>query len=397
MTSSRKNKTLLLDAEAISALELVKSGLLYPVEGLMNKKQSQEVLETGLINKQSFPFPFILAPAGKKNENIIKSLKKNESITLLDQNKKEFALLTVDEIFEIDSITRIQQIYGTDDLSHPGVMDTFKRLGSWAVSGDYTPFQPLQNNTISLIAKAKKDINAQHTSALFMSANPLHRAHERLIRQTLDKTDLLVIFLQKPYKEKTLSYEIREEALKYFVNNFLPKNRVVIVPLEHSYLFTGFNEIIIDTIVAKNHNCDRIIIGRNHPGLGMFYDQNLNKSIIDKIVGIDIDIVIPGEYVYCDKCTTLVSKNSCPHGQHHHMFYNSDSILELLQLGLLPPAVLMRKEISAFLLAKLFPNRFKNLEKLYSNTFPVQGLLKEHTEQDFYLELMKLYQTTSLT
>ena len=75
----------------------------------------------------------------------------------------------------------------------------------------------------------------------------------------------------------------------------------------------------------------------------------------------------------------------------------SDSILELLELGFLPPAALIRKEISAFLLSKLFPNRFKNLEKLYYDLLPVEGLLEEHTEKDFYLELMKLYQTTSLT
>jgi sulfate adenylyltransferase len=57
----------------------------------------------------------------------------------------------------------------------------------------------------------------------------------------------------------------------------------------------------------------------------------------------------------------------------------------------------MRKEISAFILAKMFPNRIKNLGKLYYDTFPVEGLLKEHNEKDFYLELMKLYQTSSLT
>jgi sulfate adenylyltransferase len=129
----------------------------------------------------------------------------------------------------------------------------------------------------------------------------------------------------------------------------------------------------------------------------MFYDCNSNKSIIDRVTGIDIEITVASEYVYCDECKSLVSKNTCPHGQHHQISYHADSILELLEAGLLPPAVLMRKEISAFILSKLIPNRFKNLEKLYYDTFPVQGLLEEHTERDFYLELMKLYQTTSLT
>ena len=397
MTSSRKNKTLYIDREAASALSLVKDKLLFPVTGLMGKEESEEVLKTSLINGMTFPFPFILSPSGKRNEKVLQSLQKGEEVTILCEDE-EFATLVMDEVFEIDKNERVKQIYGTDDLSHPGVFSTLKRLGSYAISGEYELVKPVVNENIKMIQDAKNMINAKHTSSLFMAANPLHRGHERLIRQTLDSTDLLVIFLLKPYDSKNLSYEIRKEALDFFITNFLPKNRVVIVPLENSYVFAGFNEIIIDAIVAKNHGCDRLTIGRNHAGLGMFYDDsNSNKSIIDRVTGIDLDISIASEFVYCDKCTTLVSKNSCPHGQHHQISYHSDSILELLEMGLLPPAVLMRKEISAFILSKILPNRFKNVEKIYYDTFPVTGLLEERTEKDFYLELMKLYQTTSLT
>lgn len=396
MTLSRKNRTIYIDKEAASVLELVKDRLLYPLTGIMGKEETEEVKKTGLINSASFPFPFILAPAGKRNKEILKSLTPNEQITLICEGE-EFATLTVDETFEIDINERVRHIYGTDDLTHPGVKATRKRLGTWAVSGEYTLLKPSSNSSVKIIQDAKNLINAKHTSALFMAANPLHRAHERLIRQSLDATDLLVIFLLKPYNTNNLSYEIREQALEFFINNYLPKNRVVIVPLENSYIFAGFNEIILDTIVAKNHGCDRLTVGRNHAGLGMFYDSNSNKSIIDRVTGIDIEIKIASEFVYCNQCTTLVSKNSCPHGQHHQISYHADSILELLELGLLPPAVLVRKEISAFVLCKMHPNRFKNLEKLYYDTFPVEGLLKEHTEKDFYIELMKLYQTTSLT
>lgn len=396
MTLSRKNRTVYIDSEAGSALELVKNRLLYPLTGLMGAKESKKVLETSLIDGKTFPFPFILAPAGKKNENTIQNLQKGEVITILCEGE-EFATLTVGEVFKIDSSERVKHIYGTDDLTHPGVISTIKRLGSWAISGEYELTNPSRNKNVETIQNAKDVVNAKHTSSIFMAANPLHRGHERLIRQALDNTDLLVIFLLKPYNNANLSYEIRKEALEFFVLNFLPKNRVIIVPIENSYIFAGFNEIIIDSIVAKNHGCDRLTIGRNHAGLGMFYDCNSNKSIIDKVTGIDIDIKIASEYVYCDKCTTLVSKNTCPHGQHHQISYHADSLLELLELGMLPPAVLMRKEISAFILSKIHPNRFKNLERLYYDILPVAGILEEHTEKDFYLDLMRLYQTTSLT
>ncbi len=396
MTSSRKNKALFIDKEAASALELVCESLLAPVTKLMNKKESQEVLKTGLIDGQSFPFPFVLAPSGKKNEEVIQSLQPNEEINIICDGEK-FATLIVEEIYKIDPKERVKQIYGTDDLTHPGVMATIKRIGNWALSGEYSILKKTKDKNKITIQQAKERIEAKHTSSLMMGVNPLHRAHERLIRQTLENTDLLIIFLLKPYDSANLSYEIRKEALEYFINNFLPKNRVIIIPLENSYIFAGYNEIIIDAIVAKNYGCDRLTIGRNHAGLGMFYDCNSNKSIIDKVTGIDIEITVASEYVYCDECKTLVSKNTCPHGQHHQISYHADSILALLEAGLLPPAVLIRKEISSFLLSKLFPNRFKNLEKLYYDTFSVKGLLEEHNEKDFYLELMKLYQTTSLT
>ena len=396
MTSSRKNRTIYIDKEAAGALELVDDKLLVPVTGLMSEKESKEVLKTGMIGDKSFPFPFILAPSGRKNEATIPKLEVGEEVTIVCEGE-EFATLIVDETFAIDPKERVKHIYGTDDVTHPGVKSTLKRLGSWAICGKYTILNKKPNQNKITIENAKKLVDAKHTTSLVMGANPLHRAHERLIRQTLDSTDLLVIFLLKPYNDKNLHYDIRKESLEYFINNYLPKNRVVIIPLENSYIFAGYNEIIIDAIVANNYGCDRLKIGRNHAGLGMFYDSNANKSIVDRVIGIDIEIKISSEFVYCDECKTLVSTHTCPHGQHHQISYHSDSILQLLEAGILPPAVLMRKEISSFILSKLYPKRFENLEKLYYDTFATQGLLEEHTERDFYIELMKLYQTTSLT
>lgn len=397
MTSLRKNKSILIDSEAISALELLDNGLLKPATKLMNSAESAQVIESGLINGQSFPFPFILAPSGKMNNEVLKSIETGEELIILNDKEELFATLIVEEVFEINPLERIHQIYGTTDLGHPGVKATLNRLGKFAVSGELKVKDKKICFCKEQIDEAKKTVDAKHTTALMMAANPLHRAHERLIRQTLDSTDLLVIFLLKPYTESNLAYEIRKDTLDFFINNFLTKNKVVVVPLENSYIFAGYNEIIIDAIVAKNYGIDRLTIGRNHAGLGMFYDSNSNKSIIDQVIGINIEITVASEFVYCDKCTTLVSKSTCPHGQHHQISYHADSILELLELGILPPTMLIRKEISAFILEQLFPDRFKNLEKLYYDLLPVSGLLEEHTQKDFYIKLMKLYQTTSLT
>ncbi len=396
MESSSKNRSLYIDKEAISSLALAKEGLLAPVYELMGQKEAKEVDEKKEINGVSFPFSFLLAPSGKKNQDILKSAKKGETLDLVNEHKK-YGEIKVDEVFEIDPIARVQNIFGSKDMNHPGIVDTLKRLGSYAVAGKYTIAFPQIRDTKVIIKEVAKQNDAKEISAVMIAAKPLHRGHERMIRQTLDRSDLVVVFLLKPYKKDILSYEVRHKTLKYLVDNFLPSNKVVIVPLENTYLFAGNNEMILDAIVAQNFGCTRLVTGLNHIGLGIFYEKDKVHSIFDTIKGIDIEIDLLHEFVYCNECRTLVSTKTCPHGHHHHINYHSDTIMELLKAGIMPPAVLMRKEISAILLKEMFPGRFKNLGKIFYDIFPAQGLLEDRNEEEFYLELMNLYQTTSLT
>ena len=396
MASSRKNRTLFIDEEAVSALALLKAGLLFPVTKLMGKAQMEEVAKTKLVNGISFPFPFILSPNGNVNEQVLITAERGEVLDLICNNEK-VGDICVDEVFEINPEERILSIYGTSDESHPGIASSYKRIGKYALSGDFNIDHEELLQSKQQVLEAKNSLDARRTTAIMMAANPLHRGHERLIRQTLEKTDFLVIFLLKPYTQADLKYELREEVLNYFIHYFLPKNRVRVVPLESSYIFGGYNEIILDAIVAKNYGCDILKIGHNHAGVNLYYNHELDQSVLNQMQGINIQIDVASEYVYCNECTTLVSTHTCPHGQHHHISFASDSILQLLKLGMMPPAVLVRKELSSIILAKMFPNRFENIERLYNNLMPHSGLLESHSERDFYVELVRLHQTTSLT
>jgi sulfate adenylyltransferase len=208
---------------------------------------------------------------------------------------------------------------------------------------------------------------------------------------------MLVIFLRKPFTTEGLRYDIRYNALALFVENFLPRNKVIIIPFENSYMFSGHNELITDAIVAKNFGCDQLVVGKNHGGLGLYYDKNKLNSVFDHSQNINIHIKTLDEYVYCDTCKTLVSTSTCPHGQHHHVHYHSESIMKLIQSGLIPPSILVRKEVSANILVALFPERFENLQEMHYSLMPGSGLLEQESEEQFYLKLIALYQTSSLT
>jgi sulfate adenylyltransferase len=396
MGSPKRNNELHIDNEALTTLAMAKEGILSPVDKLMNRQEAEEVDRTSRYKGCFFPFSFILAPAGNRNENVLKQAKKGDLLYIVVDGENRGEII-VEDIFEIDRNQRIEKIFGTTDPTHPGVKDTRNRLGKYAVSGEYkidcSSIRTVKNAIETMIERTR----AKKISAIMVSAKPLHRGHERFIRMTLEQSDLLVLFLLKPYKKDTYAYDLRLKTLKYFVDNFLPRNKVLIVPFENTYIFAGFNNIILDAIAARNFGCTDLAVGQNHAGIGLYYDKTGTKSIVDQYPDLNIQISVSNEFVYCNECKTLVSTKTCPHGSHHHISYNSEFILELLNAGVLPPAVLVRKEISAILLSDLYPNRFNKIIQKFNNFFPSEGLLEEMTEEKFYLEIMKLHQTVSLT
>jgi len=396
MASSKRNSQLYIDAEALSTMALVQEGLISPVTSLMSKKEAIEVRKSKIYKDVAFPFPFLLTPGGEKNEEVLKSLKQGDEVELVHEGLV-VGELTVDETFAIDPIERLKCIYGTSDISHPGVKTTMKRLGKIAVTGEYRVEYPLISSSKDMIQSKIQESGAKDITALMLLANPLNRAHERMIRQALDQSDLVILFLIKPFTDNSLRYDIRYDALLTFIENFLPSNKVLIVPLEKSYIFAGYNELILDALVAKNYGCNRLVIGTNHAGLGLYYDQDRLNSIFDETKDVEIEVTTMEQYVYCNKCRTLVSTTTCPHGQHHHIHYHSPSILKLIEAGMMPPSVLVRREVSASILSTLYPDRFENLQEIYDALMPNDGLIEKHSEEDFYIKLMGLYQTTSLT
>ena len=395
MVSSKKNKQLHIDAEALSTLALVQEGLLAPITKLMNEKEAKEVRETKMYKGVSFPFDFILTPSGKTNESVLRSLQKGDIVDLVTDGRIMGELI-VDETFYINLDDRLRCIFGTADKSHPGVQSTVKRLGNIAVAGEYKVEYPLISGSKRAVREKIKATGSKNISALMLTANPFNRVHEHTIRQAIDQSDLVVLFLLKPFHNNALRYDIRHDAVQIVIDNFLPANKVIIVPLENSYIFSGYNELVLDALVAKNYGCTRLLIGKNHAGLGLHYDDDQENSIFDVSEDIQIEISTIPPHVYCNKCHALVSTNTCPHGQHHHVRYHSASILDLIKEGLLPPSILVRREVSASIISALFPNRFERLQALYDTLMPNDGLIEEHSEEDFYIKLMGLYQTSSL-
>ena len=256
----------------------------------------------------------------------------------------------------------------------------------------------LKNGLVEQIARIKKvasSLAAPKISAFFTCADPIHRVHERLIRHMIDKADFVVIFLTGTSSADALPYELRKKTLSYLLQNFLVAQRAMMIDLGSLAIFD--DKPALQCAIAKNLGINKIIFGQNHANMELFFEGGGVHSVLDEYQKRgEIEILLMPEYVYCEKCKVLVSTKNCPHGAHHHVHYRTQNLKALLRAGILPPAIFMRKEISAMILSELFPARFSDLQKLYDELFPNSGILQSHGESEFYEQLMQLYQTSAL-
>ncbi|QCD52206.1 sulfate adenylyltransferase [Campylobacter sp. RM16192] len=392
--SSRKNNTILINHEAYGALELIQNQIFSKFNRLMDEKEANEVYETGFLNGEPMPYSFIFAPFGKRNQECLRSACGGDKIELIKDNKVVGNII-VDTIFKFDQKNKANNIFHANEM----IQTEVNQSGELAVSGEIEIYSSTFSDVKKEINRIKEESNAQKITAIMLTAEPFNRAHERLIRMTIDKADLVLLFLLKSYSSDwQLKFDLKKRVMEYFAQNYLPRNRLVIVPFENSNLFSAHMNPTLECIAANSLGADKLVVGQNHAGIGMFYDHNVVHTVLERYKEIlKLEIVILPELVYCNECRTIVSTKTCPHGQHHHIKYHASTLKSLLNEGILPPAILMRRDISSMILSELFPNRFKNLQKLYDDLFPSNGLLEKHTEREFYEELMQLYQTMSLT
>ena len=393
-TSKDIQNVLEISHDEYGTLELIASGALGEFKSLMNEKQESEVAQSGEFRGEIMPYAFTFAPNNEDAQHLLKSLKTKAQDTLsLSLDGQIVGKIKAKSIFSLKKANL--SIFSAKNICFINEND---QSGALAVSGEIELFNSKLAKLKKQVSELKEARNYRKVTAIMLTADPLHRLHERLIRMTIDKADLLIIFLVRTYSsEGRLSFELRYECLKYFCDNYLPQGRVVIVPFTNTTLFSDHINPVLEAIAAKNFGANKLVIGQNHTGIGLFYDNNQANTLLDMYSArLGLELIIMPQMFYCEVCHTLTSTKTCPHGEHHHIKYSSSTLKELLFAGLMPPAILMRKKISAIILDALFPNRFKSLQRIYDDLFANRGIVEKHDQRDFYEQLMRLYQTSSL-
>lgn len=336
-------------------LELLAVGAYSPLSGFMTREEYDSVIE-GMSLPSGLPWSIpIYLPV---EEEVLPALEKAGRGILVDERGIIVGIVEVKDLFRLDRERESLSVYGTDGPAHPGVA-AIHRFPSWAVGGDVKvdlEALPAEFPELRLSPEETRRVFAERgwsRVAAFQTRNPIHRAHEYLIRVALELCDGVLIHpVVGETKKDDIPAEVRVACYRALVGKYLPEGRVLLSVLPLSMRYAGPKEAIHHAIIRRNYGCSHFIVGRDHAGVGNYYGTYAAQEIFDEI---DLSLlgVTPLRFehaFYCRVCDGMASFKTCPHSPEDRVILSGTKVREMLSQGITPPETFTRREVAEILI-----------------------------------------------
>ncbi len=334
-------------------VENIADGIFSPLEGFLGQKDYESVISKGrLANGLAWTIPIVL----DVDEFTAAKMKKTGKVLLQNHQGLGIAILHVKETFTFDKEKTAKGVYGTTDSSHPGVAKTMS-MQDYLVGGkiDYIArpketeirkyrLTPLQ--TREAFAKA-----GWKTIVAFQTRNPPHVAHEMLQKTSITTRD--GVFVNPVIGKKKSGDFVDEVIVKCYetmIKHYYPENRCKLGTLHTEMKYAGPKEAIHHAIMRQNYGCSHIIIGRDHAGVGTFYDPFAAQKIFDDYPELEISPVFFPAFFYCRKCLTYTNPKACPHDDDAKEQISGTKLRQMIDDGKSPSEFILRPEVSKVIL-----------------------------------------------
>ncbi len=345
-------------AREASDIYMLSSGAMSPLRGFVGESDYTSILERGrLANGRPFSIPVVL----RSGLESVRRLRSGQQVGLWVEGRPA-GVLEVEEIFDAPHRPEALAVYGTEEVKHPGVQALFNS-GRWAVSGSViglgrpaSPF-PAYDLTPSEV-RARKQALGWRTMVGFQTRNPVHRAHEYLQKVALETIDGLLLHpLVGETKADDIPAEVRMRCYEALLTSYFPRDRVLLAVNPAWMRYAGPREAVFHAIVRRNYGCTHFIVGRDHAGVGNYYDTYAAHRIFDDLSADDLGIeVLRFEHTfYCAACQGMASPRTCPHPSSEHRALSGTRVRELLADGGTLPAEFSRPEVASVLRSAAAP------------------------------------------
>jgi len=350
--SNMRSGTLRISAQARLDVVNIREGVFSPLEGFMTEVDYRTVIDhMHTISGAPWTLPITL----EIPEERVPDLRKNNEIELCDGDGILMATMDVEDVFRVNHDNDMSKIFGTNDPAHPGVTSQLMR-SVWRIGGKVrtapTSHGDLQKYSLTP-TQVKRLIreNGWVTVSAFHSRNPVHRGHEYLHRLAMEMTDGLFLQPISGWKKRgDISLEGIIRAYELMVEEFYPRERVLLGSLDTAVWYAGPREAVFHAIVRRNYGCTHFIVGRDHAGVSSYYGEYEAQQLAREFVDLGIEILCFSGPSYCGLCDAVVTKRTCGHGEADRSDVSGTEVRAFLSKGQRPPERIMRPEVADVLL-----------------------------------------------
>ena len=340
----------LTPAEAAD-LRALATGAYSPLTGFMNAKEHHSCTESlRLPDGTLWPIPVCLGTA--EGGRVA-----GDRLGLRGEDGGLLGVLEVEEVFERDRLAEAELVYRTTDPAHPGVARVLESP-RWAVSGPVRAVVSPLDGPVGGCALTPAETRAAFAERGWMSVvgfqtrNPVHRAHEYLIKCALENCDGALLHpLVGPTKEGDVPAEVRMRAY-HAILEYFPADRVLLAALVAPMRYAGPREAVLHALVRKNYGCTHFIVGRDHAGVGSYYGTFEAQELISSLPPEELGVV-PLRFdnaFYCRSCGGMATGKTCPHSPEEHLTLSGTQVRAKLAAGELPPPEFSRPEVARILI-----------------------------------------------
>ncbi len=337
-------------------------GFFTPLDGFMGKQDVATVChKMALSDGTLWSVPIVFDIAGEEIRE--KSIKEGGTI-LLDYEGNALAILEVEDIFDYDRTEMAQAVLGTTDARHPGVR-MLDEMKDTFIGGKVTLVNtPRFNPPFDRFWYTPKELRKQYLEkgwqriVAHQTRNVPHSGHEWLMKGAwfaangelpVEKlpTAILVSCIIGPkrvgdYIDEAIALgQQRLHEAGYFRDDV---HMVSIALWDMRY--AGPKEAIFHAILRENLGCTHHMFGRDHAGVGSYYDPYDAHRIFDQIPegSLNIKPVRVLEWWYCPVCGEVTYSGLCGHSQQKQDF-SGTVIRSIIQDKVKPTKLIFRPEV----------------------------------------------------
>ena len=354
--------SIVVSSQAAANAVMLASGYFNPLKGFMGLAESLSVADKMQTKDGLFwPVPIVSVV---QDASPIKGAKR---IALRDPNVAGNPVLAIQDVEAVEEVSEDQmkhiaeKVYGTLDEKHPGVA-AWMEAGRTMISGpiqvlNFSYFEKDFPETFRTAVQIREMIekNGWKKVVAFQTRNPMHRAHEELVRmalQALNADGAIIHMLLGKLKKGDIPADVRDACIRKMVELFFPPNTVEITGYGFDMLYAGPREALLHAIFRQNMGATHLIVGRDHAGVGDYYGPFDAQTIFDEIPkdSLKLDIYRGDHTVWCNKCEKIVMIRDCPHSNEDYLMLSGTKVREMLAAGQELPREFARPEVAKILM-----------------------------------------------